>query len=225
MLNHDLPAGIPEWLAHVCGGELTRLERHTARREAWLVDVTGSTGGSVEGFLRLERAPNAENPWSLRHETRVVEALRDTNVPVPRVLAHDDALACTLFERVRGRSDLHNAPSASTASRPRVISTSSRTFTTSILIDSHRTNFRGPRARATAPYAKWISLPGAGRDSSPTTMILLSPTVLFGWNDSCRGACRGFRWFKAIRARLIFSSRVTVSLRLLTGSGATSVTL
>ncbi len=78
MLNHDLPAGIPEWLAHVCGGELTRLERHTARREAWLVDVTGSTGGSVEGFLRLERAPNAENPWSLRHETRVVEALRDT---------------------------------------------------------------------------------------------------------------------------------------------------
>ena len=110
MLNHDLPAGIPEWLAHVCGGELTRLERHTARREAWLVDVTGSTGGSVEGFLRLERAPNAENPWSLRHETRIVEALRDTNVPVPRVLAHDDALACTLFERVRGRSDLHNAP-------------------------------------------------------------------------------------------------------------------
>jgi aminoglycoside phosphotransferase (APT) family kinase protein len=110
MLNHDLPAGIPEWLAHVCGGELTRLERHTARREAWLVDASGSTGESVEGFLRLERAPSAGNPWSLGHETRIVEALRDTNVPVPRVLAHNDALACTLFERVRGRSDLHNAP-------------------------------------------------------------------------------------------------------------------
>ncbi len=110
MLNHDLPAGIPEWLAHVGGGEVTRLERHTARREAWLVDVTGSTGGSVEGFLRLERTPNADNPWSLGHETRIVEALRDTKVPVPRVLARNDALACTLFERVRGRSDLHNAP-------------------------------------------------------------------------------------------------------------------
>jgi aminoglycoside phosphotransferase (APT) family kinase protein len=110
MLNHDLPAGIPEWIAHACGGEITRLERHTARREAWLVDVTCCKGGFVEGFLRLERTPVPDNPWSLEHETRIVDALRDTNVPVPRVLARDAALACTLFERVRGRSDLQNAP-------------------------------------------------------------------------------------------------------------------
>jgi aminoglycoside phosphotransferase (APT) family kinase protein len=110
MINHDLPAGIPEWLATVGGGEITRLERHTARREAWLVDVAGAGGGIVEGFLRLERSEIPDNPWSLRHETDIVEALRDTEVPVPRILARDDRLRCTLFERVPGRSDLHNAP-------------------------------------------------------------------------------------------------------------------
>jgi aminoglycoside phosphotransferase (APT) family kinase protein len=110
MLKHDLPAGIPEWLAEVVGGKITRLERHTARREAWLVDVTRHEGEIVEGFLRLERSVIPNNPWSLRHETCIVEALRDTKVPVPRILARDDGLRCTLFERVPGRSDLHNVP-------------------------------------------------------------------------------------------------------------------
>jgi aminoglycoside phosphotransferase (APT) family kinase protein len=110
MLKHDLPTGIPEWLGEVCNGEITRLERHTARREAWVVDVQDSKGRVAEGFLRLERKPVPGNPWSLARETRIVEALRATPVPVPRVLARSDLLACTLFERVRGRADLQNAP-------------------------------------------------------------------------------------------------------------------
>jgi aminoglycoside phosphotransferase (APT) family kinase protein len=110
MLKHDLPTGIPEWLAALCHGQITRLERHTARREAWVVDVEDSHGEVVEGFLRLERKPIPGNPWSLARETHIVEALQDSGVPVPRVLGRSDPLACTLFERVRGRADLHNAP-------------------------------------------------------------------------------------------------------------------
>jgi aminoglycoside phosphotransferase (APT) family kinase protein len=110
MPNQDLPTGIPEWLGEVCKGQITRLERHTARREAWVVDVQDSKGEVAEGFLRLERAPILGDPWSLARETRIVEALHETPVPVPRVLARNDLLACTLFERVRGRADLQNAP-------------------------------------------------------------------------------------------------------------------
>ena len=110
MLNHDLPTGISEWLSKVCDGRITRLERHMARREAWVVDVRGSKGDVSEGFLRLERTPIPNNPWSLARATRLVEILQQTPVPVPRVLARNDSLACTLFERVRGRADLQNAP-------------------------------------------------------------------------------------------------------------------
>jgi aminoglycoside phosphotransferase (APT) family kinase protein len=110
MLNHDLPPGIPQWLGEVCDGRITRLERHTARREAWVVDVEGAGGKVTEGFLRLERTAIPDNPWSLARETRIVDALQDSGVPVPRVLGQNAALACTLFERVRGRADLQNAP-------------------------------------------------------------------------------------------------------------------
>ena len=112
MLGNDLPAGIPQWLGELCDGRVTRLERHTARREAWVVDVESRGGAVAEGFLRLERVPVPDNPWSLARETRIVEALRQTPVPVPRVLGRNDRLACTLFERVRGRADLHNVPPA-----------------------------------------------------------------------------------------------------------------
>jgi aminoglycoside phosphotransferase (APT) family kinase protein len=109
LMNHDLPSGMFEWLGKVGGGAVTRLERHAARREAWVVDITPPKGAVVEGFLRLERTVIPGDPWSLGRETQIVQALRDTPVPVPRVLARSDALACTLFERVPGRSDLPNA--------------------------------------------------------------------------------------------------------------------
>jgi aminoglycoside phosphotransferase (APT) family kinase protein len=110
MLSNDLPAGIPQWLEELCDGQITRLERHTARREAWVVDVQDSSGTTIEGFLRLEREVILDNPWSLARETHIVEALQGSRVPVPRVLGRNDRMACTLFERVRGRADLHNVP-------------------------------------------------------------------------------------------------------------------
>lgn len=106
-LQHDLPAGMLEWVAEVGGGEVTRLERHVARREAWVVDVTRPDGSVLQGFLRLERTPaGPDSATSLLKETKIIEALGRTEVPVPEIYGRNDALHCTLFERVRGRSDI-----------------------------------------------------------------------------------------------------------------------
>lgn len=106
-LVHDLPEGTVEWIAEVGGGTITRLERHVARREAWVVDVTRPDGSVLEGFLRLDRHDVPEtSSTSLVRETKVIQALGATDIPVPEVYGRDDALRCTLFERVRGRSDI-----------------------------------------------------------------------------------------------------------------------
>ncbi|HEY2304227.1 MAG TPA: phosphotransferase family protein [Acidimicrobiales bacterium] len=106
MGDGDLPDGMAEWVAQVGGGRITRLERHVARREAWVVDVARSDGSVTEGFLRLERETVPDDPWSLAKETRIVATLDGTPVPVPKVLGRSDELSATLFERVPGRSDL-----------------------------------------------------------------------------------------------------------------------
>ncbi len=106
-LTHDLPDGTVEWIAEVGGGTITRLERHVARREAWVVDVTRPDGSVLEGFLRLDRHDVPESSsTSLVRETKVIQALGATDIPVPEVHGRNDALRCTLFERVRGRSDI-----------------------------------------------------------------------------------------------------------------------
>ena len=106
-LEHDLPDGMVEWVAEVGGGDITRLERHVARREAWVVDVTRPDGSVLEGFLRLERTDvPPDSSTSLARETKVIEALAATDIPVPEVHGRDDALRATLFERVPGRSDI-----------------------------------------------------------------------------------------------------------------------
>lgn len=106
-LQHDLPEGTVPWVEATGGGRVTRLERHVARREAWIVDVTRPDGSVLEGFLRLEREqPSAETATSLFKETKIIEALGRTSVPVPKVFGRSEELGCTLFERVRGRADI-----------------------------------------------------------------------------------------------------------------------
>jgi aminoglycoside phosphotransferase (APT) family kinase protein len=106
-LQHDLPEGMVEWIAEVGGGTITHLERHVARREAWVVDVTRPDGSVLAGFLRLERVPaGPDSATSLLKETKIIEALGRTEVPVPQIYGRNDALHATLFERVRGRSDI-----------------------------------------------------------------------------------------------------------------------
>lgn len=104
--KHDLPAGVTDWVEKVGKGSITRLERHVARREAWVVDVTAKDGSVLEGFLRLEREPRTRSPWGLAKETKIIEALGTTDVPVPKVYGRNDKLGTTLFERSPGRADL-----------------------------------------------------------------------------------------------------------------------
>jgi len=106
-LVHDLPDGMVEWIAETGGGTITHLERHVARREAWVVDVTRPDGSVLECFLRLDRHEVPEtSSTSLVRETKVIQALAATDIPVPIVHGRNDELRCTLFERVRGRSDI-----------------------------------------------------------------------------------------------------------------------
>ena len=108
--SHDLPEGMFEWVAETGGGQITRLDRHVARREAWVVDVERADGTTLEGFLRLHRDGTPGGAWTLEKETAIVAALADTAVPVPRIHGRNDALSCTLFERVPGLGPIAESP-------------------------------------------------------------------------------------------------------------------
>ena len=60
-LEHDLPEGLAEWIAQVGQGEITHIQRHVARREAWVVDITRKDGSVLNGFLRLQRKDSDED--------------------------------------------------------------------------------------------------------------------------------------------------------------------
>lgn len=108
-LEHDLPEGMAEWIAEVGGGKISHIHRHVARREAWIVDVTRPDGSVLNGFLRLQRGQGSEkdvDPRRLERETRIIQALADTGVPVPEVYGWNPDLRATLFERDLGRSDI-----------------------------------------------------------------------------------------------------------------------
>lgn len=105
-LNHDLPDGMLAWIAEVGGGEVTRLHRHVARREAWVVDVTRPDGSVLEAFLRLQREAGGVDPRRLERETRITQALAGTDIPVTTVHAWNAELCATLFARDPGRSDI-----------------------------------------------------------------------------------------------------------------------
>lgn len=105
-----LPREVVEWLESSFDAQLVLCERSVSRREGWLVDLRGKDAHRIEGFLRLERfvdgrlkEPNAQ----VVRETDVVRALREREIAVPAVLAHDVGLQATLFERVSGRDDVH----------------------------------------------------------------------------------------------------------------------
>lgn len=106
----ELPIEVISWLEAAVAGRLSRRERSVSRREGWLVDVDCVEGRSLEGFLRLERFVNGERKepiCQVRRETAVIAALHACGLPVPRVLAQDDALEATLFERVPGQDGIH----------------------------------------------------------------------------------------------------------------------
>ncbi len=103
---HDLPHGLYEWVEQSGGGSITRLERHLARREAWVVDITAPGGHVTEGFLRLDRNPIKGSAASLYKEAMICQALEDTDIPAPRLYAWSDAHCAALLARDAGRSDI-----------------------------------------------------------------------------------------------------------------------
>jgi aminoglycoside phosphotransferase (APT) family kinase protein len=103
---HDLPPGVYEWIEQVGRGTISRLTRHVARREAWIVDVTRADGSVLEGFLRLQREDGGVDPQRLERETRIIQALGRTDVPAPAVHGWNPELRATLFARDPGRSDI-----------------------------------------------------------------------------------------------------------------------
>lgn len=103
---HDLPEGVISWLQSNNDAEITRLERHVARREAWVVDLAKEPGEILEGFLRIDRSPHEGKNISLRREARICEALEPTAVPVPRLLGWNEKYRAALFSRDPGTADL-----------------------------------------------------------------------------------------------------------------------
>ena len=56
-LEHDLPEGLAEWIAQVGQGEITHIQRHVARREAWVVDIVFLRMFVGCAFRRARRKP------------------------------------------------------------------------------------------------------------------------------------------------------------------------
>lgn len=110
-----LPEAVTGWLETALAGRIVRTERSVSRREGWLVDLECGDGRRLEGFLRLERWKDGElrqPSCQVRMETTVIAALHARGVPVPAVVAHDEALQATLFERAPGRDDVHEIEDA-----------------------------------------------------------------------------------------------------------------
>ena len=103
---HNLPHGLYEWVEQSGGGAITRLERHLARREAWVVDITAPNGHVMEGFLRLDRHPVKGSATSLYKEAMICQALEGTDIPAPKLYAWSDDHCAALLARDEGRADI-----------------------------------------------------------------------------------------------------------------------
>ena len=104
----SLPDTLLQWVATLGKGVVGRVERHVARREAWLVDVERSIGPPLEGFLRIDRAPRKGSHVSLRREALICAALRPRGIPVPALLGWNEEHHAALFSREPGRADIHD---------------------------------------------------------------------------------------------------------------------
>lgn len=90
----------------LAGGTLTKLNRHVARREAYVAEFDGGNAAATHAFLRVDRHPVPGSRVSLEREARICMALENTDVPVPAVIGWDAAKQIALFERVAGRADI-----------------------------------------------------------------------------------------------------------------------
>ncbi|MFK7976220.1 MAG: phosphotransferase family protein [Halioglobus sp.] len=102
-----------EWAETQAGGTLTALDRHVARREAYIAHFNSPEGDKLQSFLRLDRHPVPGSNVSLEREARICMALENTDIPVPGVTAWNAQHHIALFERVAGRADIDKLTDAS----------------------------------------------------------------------------------------------------------------
>jgi aminoglycoside phosphotransferase (APT) family kinase protein len=111
--EHDLKPAVLDWIGPALGGRIGNVQRAVARREAWLVDLDRDDGSRLEMFLRLALPGDpANSAAALEKEAQIVRALADSPIPVPAIHGANADPCVVLFERVPGRSDLHNTPPA-----------------------------------------------------------------------------------------------------------------
>lgn len=94
------------WAEETAGGTLTALNRHVARREAYITEFKRAGGETLHGFLRVDRHPAPGSRVSLEREARICMALQNTDIPVPGVIGWNPQQNIALFERVAGRADI-----------------------------------------------------------------------------------------------------------------------
>jgi len=101
--------GLRRWIEEVAAGRIAHCARQPTVREAWAIDVARPDGTTEALFLRCDRGEafgiNAQ--YSLEREARVLGALGDTAVPVPRIFGFSRTHKAILMERVPGRNDFH----------------------------------------------------------------------------------------------------------------------
>src|SRR5438067_4778062 len=99
------------WVANVTGGTVTSFERVEtgSSRGTWLVDIDlDGTDGTRHLVLRRDTGdgPLSGTELSLQREAVVYEALRDTAVAIPRLVARSDDGEALLVERAGGHAEV-----------------------------------------------------------------------------------------------------------------------
>ena len=105
----ELPPGLLGWVAQVTGHEVVRAFRHTARREAWVIETEGQSGKPY--FLRIDRGLASGRPSTrnLRRESALISVLDRHDVAAQKVVAWSDEYCAALQSWVTGEAELNRA--------------------------------------------------------------------------------------------------------------------
>ncbi|MFI5040580.1 MAG: phosphotransferase family protein [Acidimicrobiales bacterium] len=104
----QLPAHMVRWIEEVTGACVTSSARQAGggRKEAWLVVLRAGDGTGDRVFLRWDQSDPTltGDPWTVRREASVYRALRDTAVPVAKLIAVHPTEEAMLLTLVHGEN-------------------------------------------------------------------------------------------------------------------------
>lgn len=95
------------WLEASLGAKITIARPLVGgnRRRAWAVDLSTPSGERIKVFLRFaSQEQDACDPYDLRREAAIYQALAGSGVPIARVYALHPSLQAVALERVEGES-------------------------------------------------------------------------------------------------------------------------